>query len=266
MLIPVLVQIKKYKPLFLELVKRAFVGKYKGSSLGVVWTIASPLILLVIYTVAFSVVFESRWGVPKEGTFDYALILFASLAIFNFLADLIRESSSLLRGYSNIIKKNNIPLEIFPLVHISSSLLQMLVSLTLFLMLYFSFKMSFDFHIFLFPVTFFPLFLYGIGVTFLFSALGVFVSDLVLIAQHLSTVLMFASPVFYSIKQLSEEKRQYFEFNPLVGILENCRDVLVFNNSPDWNGLFYQSIAASAFLILALLVFNRSKRNIPDFL
>src|SRR5207248_9285518 len=68
----------RHRDLLLELVKREFTGRYRGSFGGLAWSFAQPLFLLAVYTVAFGVILRMRWGFPG-GTGDYALMVFAGL-------------------------------------------------------------------------------------------------------------------------------------------------------------------------------------------
>jgi lipopolysaccharide transport system permease protein len=56
----------RYRGMLWELIKRDFIGRYKGSMLGVVWSLFNPLLLLAIYTVVFSVAFKAKWGRAKK--------------------------------------------------------------------------------------------------------------------------------------------------------------------------------------------------------
>lgn len=72
-----------------QLVKRDVLAKYKGSSLGILWSVVIPIMLLAIYTFVFSVVFEARWNVQSNNHLQFALIIFSGMTIFNFFQKLL---------------------------------------------------------------------------------------------------------------------------------------------------------------------------------
>lgn len=67
-----------------QLVKRDILSRYKGSILGLFWTFVVPILMLVVYTFVFSVVFEARWNVQEDNHLQFALIIFSGMTIFNF--------------------------------------------------------------------------------------------------------------------------------------------------------------------------------------
>jgi len=77
------------RELIWNMVKRNVLGKYKGSFFGLFWSFLNPILMLSIYTFAFIVVFQAKWGLEQEGHLDFALILFASLTIFNLFGDVL---------------------------------------------------------------------------------------------------------------------------------------------------------------------------------
>jgi len=84
---------------------REVVGRYKGSLLGVLWSFLNPLFLLCVYTFVFGYVFKSRWGLPNEGTAEFAVVLFVGMIIPGPFAACAKRAPSLIVGKPNHVEK-----------------------------------------------------------------------------------------------------------------------------------------------------------------
>ena len=78
-----------HRALIRQLVEREIVGRYRGSILGVFWSLITPLLMLAIYTFVFGVVFQARWGDQGSGTAEFAVVLFAGLLAYSFFAEVV---------------------------------------------------------------------------------------------------------------------------------------------------------------------------------
>lgn len=112
------------------LVQREIVGRYRGSIMGMLWSLFNPIVMLVIYTFVFSVVFKARWSVDSSSKTEFALMLFAGLIVFNLFAECINRAPGLIIGNVNYVKKVVFPLEILPWVTLGAAMFHFLVSLS----------------------------------------------------------------------------------------------------------------------------------------
>ena len=88
------------------LARRQVASRYKGSAVGVTWSVIQPLIMLSIYTFVFSTIFKSRWlGQEEAGSLGYALNLFTGLVLFNVVAEVMGSSTSLITSNKNYVTK-----------------------------------------------------------------------------------------------------------------------------------------------------------------
>ena len=118
------------KGLIRNLVHREVVGRYKGSMLGIFWSLATPIFMLAVYTFVFSVVFKARWGAGgSDSKTEFALVLFAGLMIFNLFSECVGRAPGLILANVNYVKKVVFPLEVLPWVSMGSALFHFVVSL-----------------------------------------------------------------------------------------------------------------------------------------
>ena len=102
--------------LIIDLIKREVVGRYRGSSMGLLWSFFNPILMLIIYTFVFSIVFKARWPGGSESKTEFALVLFSGLMVFNLFSECINRAPSLILNNANYVKKVIFPPEILPIV------------------------------------------------------------------------------------------------------------------------------------------------------
>jgi lipopolysaccharide transport system permease protein len=258
--------LKQLWTLVLRMTWRDIASRYKGSFLGVLWSLILPLLTVALYTFLFSYVFNARWGEQNAGLSNYALILFAGLILHAFLAEVLTRSSSVVRAQSNLVKKVVFPLHALPAVVVFSVAFQMMVSLCVLLVLQLVFVGQITMSVLTLPFLLIPLILIGLGCAWLLGALGVFLQDLAQIIGLISTALMFTAPILYPIQALPEFIQPWLFFNPLTFLVGQLRTVLLFGGMPDWYGLFIYFMFSIFVFVLGWWVFDRTKKGFADVL
>lgn len=128
--------LKSHRNLIYNLIKREVIGRYRGSVMGLFWSFFNPVLMLVVYTFVFSVVFKARWAGGTDSRSEFALVLFAGLMVYNLFSECINRSPGLVLGNMNYVKKVVFPLEILPVVAIGSATFHLLISLFVWLIFY----------------------------------------------------------------------------------------------------------------------------------
>src|SRR5262249_41000133 len=98
------------RELIVQLTQREVLSRYRGSILGLAWSFFNPLLMLVVYTFVFSVVFKARWGPGDESKADFAIVLFAGLIVHGLFAECINRAPGLILSNVNYVKKVVFPL------------------------------------------------------------------------------------------------------------------------------------------------------------
>ena len=222
------------RQLIVQMAKREVVGRYKGSLMGMAWSFFNPLLMLVIYTFVFSVVFKTRWGINvQEGKMDFAIMLFVGMIIHGLFAECVNRAPGLILSNVNYVKKVVFPLDILPWIAFGSALFHAAISLVVLIVAQLIFMGHIPFTALLFPVVLLPLVFATIGFAWFLSSLGVFIRDIGQITGIITTVLLFISGVFFPISSLPEPYRIWMRLNPLAVIIEEGRNVLILGNLPD---------------------------------
>ncbi|ULU25207.1 ABC transporter permease [Dyella terrae] len=258
----------KNRALILTLTRRDIASRYRGSALGMLWSILNPLLMLAIYTFVFSQVFRMRWGSEAATSpMDFALMLFAGMLGFTFFADSVNRAPGLIVSTPNLVKKIVFPLEIQAFVVIGSGLFQALISFFVLLVAYVLAKGTAPhWTIVLLPFTFLPLCLLVLGMVWILSSLGVYLRDIGQLVGHLVTMTMFLSPLFYPVTAIPESFRRLFYLNPLTFVMGETRKVLIIGQQPAWGALTLFTLCMFLFASAGFWWFQRTRRGFADVL
>jgi lipopolysaccharide transport system permease protein len=257
----------KNRQLIYQMTKREVIGRYKGSVMGLAWSFFNPIVMLIIYTFVFSVVFKTRWGTnDPDNKSEFALILFVGLIIFNLFSETINRAPGLILNNVNYVKKVVFPLEILPVINFGTALFHAFIS---FLVMFIAFLLINGFinwtAIFL-PMVLLPFALLILGISWFIASLSVFARDIGQATGMVTSLLMFLSPLFYPITALPEKYQIWILFNPISFIVEQARAVIVFGQLPDWTGLSLYFIFAALVMMLGFSWFQKTRKGFVDVL
>lgn len=260
----------QYRVLIKHMVLREVASRYKGSLLGLMWSVINPILMLAVYTFFFSVVFQSRWsGAGHEGSdskFEFAIVLYAGLLVFNLFSECISRAPSLILSNANYVKKVVFPLEVLPWVALGSALFHVLIGFGVILVFIVLASMPLHASAVLFPLVLLPLVPMIMGLCWLLSSVGVFFRDIGQIIGMALTALMFLSPIFYPTSALPESLQSLLYWNPLTFVIEQSRNVLIWGTLPDFGGLFVYSAVSLGVAWLGLLAFKAMRSGFADVL
>jgi len=255
----------QYRDLVIQLVKREMALRYKGSVLGMAWSLIQPLIMLFVYTFVFSIIFKARWGVnPNESRADFALALFAGMITFNIFSEVVNAAPMLILHNANYVKKVVFPLEILPLVKLLSSLMNALFSL---MALFIGFVLTHHYlpwTVLLVPLVWLPVILFSLGWGYFVSSLGVFIRDIDASIPIITTMLFFLTPIFYPASSVPGRFQIFCHLNPLALFVEDARRVLLWEQMPDWKMYGIGLSVSLVIYILGFLWFMKSKKAFVD--
>jgi lipopolysaccharide transport system permease protein len=275
---PFLTGLKAFWRLLWQLGCRDIQTRYKGSVLGLLWSLINPVLTVVLYTFLFSVVFHTQWEEdfgPKDikalastssSHGQYALILFTGLMLHSFLADIIQRAGQVITQQANLVKKVVFPLHVLPAVVVFASLFQITVSaIVLLLALVVSGQTAYVSWLSL-PLLILPLVILGLGVAWLLGALGVFLRDLNQLMGWLVTALLFSAPILYPLKTVSQKMGTYLYLNPLTYMVEDWRHVIYGGNWPNWGQWFTYLSFSLVLAVFGYAVFGKMKKGFADVL
>jgi lipopolysaccharide transport system permease protein len=254
------------RALIKALVIRDVVGRYRGSVIGVMWSLFQPLLMLLVYSFVFSVVFKSRWEGGTSSRLEFALVLFAGLIVFNLFSECINRAPNLVLANVNYVKKVIFPLEILPWVTLGAAGFHALVSLGVWLVFYvFVYGVPHLTSLWL-PIVLLPLVFGVMGLCWFLASFGVYLRDVGQFTLVVTSVLMFLSPLFYPVSALPPTFQQAMHLNPLTPTIEAVRDVLVWGHMPNLHMLVPHLLISSLFSWLGFAWFQKTRKGFADVL
>jgi lipopolysaccharide transport system permease protein len=257
----------QHRALIWQMTRRDVTGRYRGSFAGLLWSLLHPVLMLVVYTLVFGGVFHARWGEgAHESRAEFALILFAGMIVHSLCAETLNRSASLILHHANYVKKVVFPLEILPCVTLGTALFHAGVSLGVLLAGLLLVNHFIHWTVFFLPLIWFPLMLLVLGGAWFLAATGVYVRDMGQITGIAMTVLLFLSPVFYSVEVLPATAARLMHLNPLTFIIEQTRAVLIRGEMPDWGGLGIYLLIAMVVARLGYVLFDKMRPGFADVL
>ena len=257
----------KNRQLVYQMTKREVIGRYKGSVFGLAWSFFNPIVMLIIYTFVFSVVFKARWGAnSSDSKTEFGLILFVGLIIFNLFAEVINRAPGLILNNVNYVKKVVFPLEILPVISFGVALFHACISVAVMLFAFLLLNGFINWTAIFLPMVLLPFAFLILGISLFIASLGVFARDIGQAIGIVTSLLMFLSPVFYPITAVPREFQDLILLNPISFIVDQARSVLVFGELPDCLGLFLYFVIASIVMILGFSWFQKTRKGFADVL
>jgi lipopolysaccharide transport system permease protein len=247
--------------LFVRLVGRDVSIRYKGSILGIVWALLNPLSLLIVFSFVFGIVLNARWGI---GGRNFTLVLFSGLVLFTFLADCINRSPGLVLQNTNYVKKVVFPLELLPAVTIGSAVINLVLSLLILAAGELWYGGGLPITWIAVPVVILPLIVLTYGLVFFLSSLGVFIRDLAQLTGIITMLLMYLSPILFSVDMVPSQFRPWLSLNPLTFPVTQLREVTLNGHWPDWQALGWYALASLGICTGGFWWFWRTKNGFAD--
>jgi lipopolysaccharide transport system permease protein len=247
-----------YVELLMNLTRREVKGRYSQSLFGAGWAIAQPLAMMAVFTLVFS-----RLGQMPSGGAPYPLFAFAALVPWFFFSNSVNSGTMSLITYRNIVTKTYFPREIVPLAQVGSRLVDLSAASGLFVLLMLYYRVDMTGWSWLWPLFAVMLILFTLGVTLVTSAVNVFYRDVSPVVQIGLQLWLYLTPIAYPLSAVGEY-RTFFLLNPLTGIVEGLRAVLIFGREPEWPVVAISAAMIAAVFGAGLLLFKSTDKYFAD--
>lgn len=253
------------RDLIAQMTKREVIGRYKGSVMGMAWSLFNPLFMLSVYTFVFSEIFKSRWE-GGDSTTQFAIVLFVGMVVLNLFNEVVNRAPGLILSNVNYVKKVVFPLEILPVVSTGAALFHCSISLCVLLVAFSAFNGYLYWTAIFIPLILTPLVMVILGIAWILASLGVFLRDVGQTVAIFTTMLTFLSPVFYPVTAVPEKFRPWLMANPLTFIIDQAREVLIWGRVPDVQGLSLYGLLAILVAWSGYFCFQKTRKGFADVL
>ncbi len=272
-----------YRELLFNLTHKEVKVKYKNSFLGFIWSLVTPLVMLVVFYVAFGIIFKLR----AQGMSYYAFYLMSGILAWNFMSTSLLLSVGSLVSNADLVKKVYFPREVLPLSHLGSSSFHFLLQELMLVIFLVAFRVPLTPWIFLFPLIMLLELTFIAGLAMFLSALNVFYRDV----QHFTEIALMAwfwmTPIIYPISLITGNPTanpptpamaswavHIYMLNPMAHIILLWQRIMY--NSPQNGGPYnaYLSVTgllgtialSITLLVLGYAAFGRLEGKFAEFL
>lgn len=249
--------IYRYRELIANLVGKELKARYRGSTLGMLWTFMNPLLLLLVYALVFSVYMR----IEME---NYAVFVFAGLLPWIWFSASLNEGVTAVVASGDLITKSMFPAEILPMVRVAANLINFLLSMPLLFIFMLIYEVPLTLALLWTPLVVVAQFLFTIGLVYLFSALNVRFRDTQHILGNALVLWFFLCPIIYPVTQVPEGWRFTFYLNPMAIITMGYHDVFITGNRPDLLLMGGVSLFGVVILLVGVRLFERLKDTFAE--
>jgi lipopolysaccharide transport system permease protein len=251
--------IARHRHLILSLIRRQYNLRYRQSFAGLVWAVVPPLVFLG----AASLVFDRIAGLSDDET-PYSIATLAALIPWMFFASSLTFGIASVDDNKAMVNKLAFPRAALPLSMVGTSLLDLGISLIIFVAFAYTVGEGLPLTVLWFPVVLLIEVTLVIGLVMLGSALNVFARDIRLALPLAMPLWLFVTPVMYPLSATPDELRTFFLANPMTGIIESFKDVLAVGEAPDPALLVPAAAGACIALMLGVGYFKSTESRFAD--
>jgi lipopolysaccharide transport system permease protein len=249
----------EYRELLYFLIWRDVKVRYKQTALGAAWAIIQPVMTMVV----FSLFFGKLGKMPSDGV-PYPIFSFAALVPWTFFSNGLMQASNSLVGSANLIKKVYFPRLTIPIATVLSGVVDFLLAFAVLVVMMMVYGIVPTARVLWLPLFLLLALVASLGVSLWLAALNVEYRDIKYIVPFLTQFWLFATPIAYSSRLLSEPWRTLYGLNPMVGVVEGFRWALLKTDTAPGPIIIASSAVAFISLISGAYYFRRMEKTFAD--
>ena len=245
------------RDLLRELVARDIKLRYRGSLLGVLWTLLNPLAELLVLYVVFSMVFQV--DIP-----NFPAYLFTGLIVYGWFQTSLNFATGAVVANRELVRRPGVPVVILPIVTVASNLVHFVLSLPILIGLLLVSRVEIAAPALLLPALIAIEFLLIVAFAYPVATLSVWFRDLQHVLRIALQLLFYLTPVFYDTAAAPAALQWFFRINPLAHMVDAFRAVLMRAEIPDLRSVLYLILLSTALLVFGVFWFRRASTRFAD--
>lgn len=250
-----------YRELLRSLALKEVRVRYKQSVLGTGWAVLQPFALMVVFTAVFSRFLH----VQSEGV-PYPVFSYTALVPWTFFASSVSFAVPSIVNNMNLVTKIYFPREIFPLAAIGACFVDFAIAATIVAALVLWYHVGVTWTALVVPVLILLQVMVAVGVALIASAINVFFRDIRFVIPLVTQVWMYVSPVVYPLSEVPERFQAFYMLNPMAGIIDGYRRVILHGQLPDWGALGVTAAISLMLVIGGYAFFKRFEMQFADII
>jgi len=252
-------ELKAYRDLFYFLVLRDIKIKYKQTGLGVGWAVIQPFFTMIV----FSLFFGRLAKVPSDNI-PYPIFVYAALVPWTYFANSLTLSANSLVGNTDLVTKIYFPRLIVPIAPILAGLLDFFIALIVLFAMMFFYGLAPTPYVIVFPFLTLLMMMVGVGVGTWLAALNAQYRDIKYTVPFMIQLWMFSSPIVYPASMIPEKFRLWYGLNPMAGVIEGFRSVLLGTVPFPFRMVAISTIVSILLFVSGIMYFRRMERYFAD--
>ena len=247
-----------YRELIGFMTWRDIIVRYKQTLLGVLWAILRPVLTMVV----FSLIFGGLAKLPSDNI-PYPIFSFAAILPWELFSKALSDASRSLVQNSSMITKIYFPRMILPLASVISGLVDFMIALIILIVMMLFYRITPTSNIWMLPLFLILALATSLGVGLWLSAANVIYRDINYILPFITQLWLYITPVAYSNTLIPEQWQFVYAMNPMAGVVQGFRWVLLGTDAP--GNLIWVSVGVAVIvLVTGLFYFKRMERQFAD--
>ncbi len=250
-------QLGKHRALVWALTTRELKGRYRGSVLGFLWTFLNPLLLLLVYSLVFSVYFR----VEME---HYSVYMFTGLLPWIFFSQSMLDGAGSVVDAGSLVTKVTFPMQVLPANRVLVNFVNFLLSLPILVVFMVISGKQLSWHFALFPVVALVHLLFTFALALILTTMCVFLRDTRHIMGNLLTLWFFLTPILYPLSSVPPRFHWAVMANPAAIFTMAYDDVCFYGRMPRWDYLGIMVLASLVLLVIGIRLFEAYKEYFAE--
>lgn len=228
-------------------------ARVTNTSLGYLWWFLDPLLNMGIYIILVRLVFNQRDP-------NFPVFFFSAMLVWRYFSMALAQSVSSIRSNIGVCRDIYVPKFVFPLVMCITGLSPLIISMGILVALMIMFHVPFTINLIYLPLLLTTLFFFTLTCSMIVAHIGVFVADAPNILNHLLTLGLFATPVFYSIDRMPQKYQFFIKLNPVGTLTTSFRHIITYGTPPPFKQLLYILVfTVIAFVLSVMMLYKYDK-------
>jgi len=249
------------RELLFQLTLRQIKSRYKQSVLGVSWALIRPFGMMVVFTIIFSKFMQ----IPSDGI-PYPIFSYCALLPWILFSSSLSSGINSMTSNVSLIQQIYFPREIFPLSAVMSSFVDFSIASVIFVGLMIYYKIQVTLYVFLLIPILLLQIVFTIAVCLLGSALNVFYRDIGQALVFIVQLWMYACPIIYPLSVIPDRYRLLYALNPMAGIIDSYRKVIIQGVAPNWEYLLISFVITVLVFLGSYAIFKRLEMRFADII
>jgi ABC-type polysaccharide/polyol phosphate export permease len=264
-----LAELWRYRELVRNLIARDLKVRYKNSVLGIAWSWLNPLLMMMVFTIVFTVINRAPPDIAH-----YPVFILSGILPWNFFSASVVGATASIVGSSYLIKKVYFPREVLPLVAVLSNMINFVIALPVFFGVALAFGIRLTPWALFMPVVLLVQVIFSVGIGLILATLNVYYRDTQIIMEVLMLAWFFVTPILWDARTIPETKvlfgiawpiqRLVYILNPMASIVASYRDTLYWGAQPALDFFARSTLTAIIILVLGYALFRRFSSSFAE--